>query len=114
MKPVNKAIKKYPLDIKRFQGNYVDGVFVKIPIAELNVLAHIQPFNGNSQESNTNGKWQRSVIKVFSEDEIIVADEFDYQKKHYVVKSVANYALGAIPHFEAIAHEAEEEQEGNR
>ena len=114
MKFVNKAIKKTLINVKRFQGNYVDGIFVKTQIANLNMLAHIQPFNGNSQESNTDAQWQKSIIKVFSENEILVKDEFDYQNKHYIVKSVANYALGALPHFESIAHEVEEEQGGNR
>lgn len=95
------------INVKRFQGSYVDGVFVKELVANLNLFAHIQPFEGTSMENSTDGKWQKSVIKIFSENALLVKDEFDYKNKHYVVQSVADYSLGAVAHYESIAHEVE-------
>ena len=106
MRLVNCAIRKTLITLKRSEISYDEyGEAVENKAALINIYVHIQPFNGSNFEISTDGRYQKSVIKLFTEQEILLSDKFIYQDKKFVVSSVADFSLGAIPHFEAVAHE---------
>lgn len=102
---------KIVIKINRISGNYIDGVYTIKTDTVFDVNANIQAYRGISLESDKDAKWQMSSVILFTKEEIMVGDRFQYGHKNYEVKIVENYVAYKLSHFESIAHELEEELE---
>ena len=108
---MRSLIPKISLTINRIYGDYIDGVYTLKTDTVFDVSANVQSYRGVSLQSDKDAKWQMSSVILFTQDEIIVGDRFQYFSKNYEVKIVENYAGYQLSHFESIAHALEEELE---
>lgn len=108
MKMRSRMIPRTTITFNRSSGEYIDGIYTNEITSIVKVRANIQPYRGISLQSDKDAEWQKSSVILFSEDEIIVGDNFNYQNKNYIVKIVENFTCSNLSHFESIAHEVEE------
>lgn len=100
-----RAIKKTQIRLRRNKSDeYIDGIYVKDNFDEVLINAIVQPYQGDSYQQDTDGQVLASSVILFSEDEIILGDEFLYSKKLFRVQRVDEFMCS---HFEAIAHDTE-------
>ena len=90
-------------------GQYVDGYFVEAKTKDLDLLASVQPNDGEDLITEPEGKRVRDQIKIYcntelktiSEDGLIKADVLLYNDNKYEIVRVSRYNR-VLPHFKCI------------
>lgn len=108
-----RAIPRTKLNIFRYSGDYVDGIYQELSENKLELEASIQPYNGIRLVNDKDFQYINSSIQLFSNDEFKLNDTFVYNNITYKVKFIDSYFLGKLAHFEIIAFSYNEEYHDN-
>jgi len=87
---------------RRAAGSYVNGHFVPGAESSSSIEASVQPLTGSEILQLPEADRKKEVWKVFSESEILANDTITKSSKNYEVRSVRDFSVHSISHYEAV------------
>ena len=106
MRLKSRSFKKSKIQIvTSVKGEYIDGIYVQSEKIIKEILAIVQPYTGISLTQDRDLKVEKSSVIIFTDDEVIIGDSFDYQNKSYIIQRVDAFLNTNNKHYEAIAYD---------